>query len=373
MKKFAFLALLLLLYYIAGMYDSPALMMLFLTQLLLMAVMFCLRSYLKKNLTVSFAEHILWAEKNRPVYWRLRIENRGRLPVSKFVVSVKTERRGAKKILKRKTGGSGDTGIHSLAVEDTVITGTCGIYTFRINSLKVFDYLSLFSGKKKIKDEMTVIVFPRKYEMNIDPGIFSQDGDDEDRRSLSLQGNNYGEIRQIREYRPGDPVRNIHWNQTARTGQLWVKEYEEESSGRVRLLLDLSGAGEEFCFEEDCFFTLVYSLLFTLIRNNFQVFVSWRIPGETELPETEAGDELRCREILVWLYQIMESLPKKKQTVCEKPDQNDFLRTEGGRAEETMRITADLSWFSGDRLIYRFSGDKLEAELTEKYFTGDSI
>lgn len=108
MKKFAFLALLLLLYYIAGMYDSPALMMLFLTQLLLMAVMFCLRSYLKKNLTVSFAEHLLWAEKNRPVYWRLRIENRGRLPVSKFVVSVKTERRGAKKILKRKTGGSGE-------------------------------------------------------------------------------------------------------------------------------------------------------------------------------------------------------------------------------------------------------------------------
>ena len=48
-EKFAFLALLLLLYYIAGMYDSPALMMLFLTQLLLMAVMFCLRSYLKRT------------------------------------------------------------------------------------------------------------------------------------------------------------------------------------------------------------------------------------------------------------------------------------------------------------------------------------
>ena len=101
---------------------------------------------------------------------------------------------------------------------------------------------------------MTVIVFPRKYEMNIDPGIFSQDGDDEDRRSLSLQGNNYGEIRQIREYRPGDPVRNIHWNQTARTGQLWVKEYEErEQAGGYRLLLGLSGAGEEFCLKKICF------------------------------------------------------------------------------------------------------------------------
>ena len=38
MKKFAFLALLLLFYYIAGMYGSPALMVLFLTQLFLMAV-----------------------------------------------------------------------------------------------------------------------------------------------------------------------------------------------------------------------------------------------------------------------------------------------------------------------------------------------
>ena len=86
MKKFAFLALLLLLYYIAGMYGSPALMVLFLTQLFLMAVMFLLSFYLRRHLSASFAEKLVSAEKDRPFAWKLRTDNSGKLPVSRFVL-----------------------------------------------------------------------------------------------------------------------------------------------------------------------------------------------------------------------------------------------------------------------------------------------
>lgn len=71
MKKFAFLALLLLLYYIAGMYGSPALMVLFLTQLFLMAVMFLLSFYLRRHLSVSFAEKMVSAEKDSVIGCRM--------------------------------------------------------------------------------------------------------------------------------------------------------------------------------------------------------------------------------------------------------------------------------------------------------------
>lgn len=87
MKKFAFLALLFFIFYIAGMYESPALMVLFLTQIFLMAVMGVLAVYLKNHLLVSFGEELVWAEKDCPFTWSLRAENSGRLPISRFCMS----------------------------------------------------------------------------------------------------------------------------------------------------------------------------------------------------------------------------------------------------------------------------------------------
>lgn len=66
MTKFAFLALLFCIYYIAGMYESPALMVLFLTQLLLLPVMFLLSVYLKRHLTVSLQKKQYMRNKASP-------------------------------------------------------------------------------------------------------------------------------------------------------------------------------------------------------------------------------------------------------------------------------------------------------------------
>ena len=54
MKKFAFLVLLFFIFYIAGMYESPALMVLFLTQFFLMAGLFLLFVFLYRRLRGGF-------------------------------------------------------------------------------------------------------------------------------------------------------------------------------------------------------------------------------------------------------------------------------------------------------------------------------
>jgi uncharacterized protein (DUF58 family) len=43
----------------------------------------------------------------------------------------------------------------------------------------------------------------------------------------------------VREYAPGDPLRNIHWAATARTGQLQTRMYERTTSRSLALFLDL--------------------------------------------------------------------------------------------------------------------------------------
>jgi uncharacterized protein (DUF58 family) len=48
------------------------------------------------------------------------------------------------------------------------------------------------------------------------------------------------EFESVREYQPGDEIRSIDWNVTARTGRLQVKKFIEERELTVMLLLDAS-------------------------------------------------------------------------------------------------------------------------------------
>jgi len=50
------------------------------------------------------------------------------------------------------------------------------------------------------------------------------------------------EFRSLRDYRPGDPLRAIHWRSWARTGRPVVKEHQEEYFTRHALVLDTATA-----------------------------------------------------------------------------------------------------------------------------------
>ncbi len=52
------------------------------------------------------------------------------------------------------------------------------------------------------------------------------------------------EFEEVREYSPGDDVRDIDWNVTARTGTPFIKTYREERELTVMLAVDLSGSTE---------------------------------------------------------------------------------------------------------------------------------
>ncbi|MBI5894722.1 MAG: DUF58 domain-containing protein [Desulfobacterales bacterium] len=49
---------------------------------------------------------------------------------------------------------------------------------------------------------------------------------------------NYGEFVSLRDYRPGDNMRQIHWKSSAKRNELIVKEHQEEFYARQALILD---------------------------------------------------------------------------------------------------------------------------------------
>ena len=50
------------------------------------------------------------------------------------------------------------------------------------------------------------------------------------------------EFAEVREYAPGDDVRTIDWNVTARMGAPYVKKFVEERDLTLLLLVDVSGS-----------------------------------------------------------------------------------------------------------------------------------
>ena len=82
------------------------------------------------------------------------------------------------------------------------------------------------------------------------------------------------EFSEVREYQPGDDIRNIDWNVTARFGHPYLKIYKEERELVVMLVVDLSGSqrfgtGERFKTEAAAEISAVLSL--AAIKNNDKV------------------------------------------------------------------------------------------------------
>jgi uncharacterized protein (DUF58 family) len=84
------------------------------------------------------------------------------------------------------------------------------------------------------------------------------------------------EFSEVREYQPGDEVRSIDWNVTARMRRPFVKRYIEERELTVMLVVDLSGSerfGTVKRFKSELASELAAVLAMSAIRNNDRVGV----------------------------------------------------------------------------------------------------
>jgi uncharacterized protein (DUF58 family) len=85
------------------------------------------------------------------------------------------------------------------------------------------------------------------------------------------QGMNFDEVR---EYQPGDEVRTIDWNVTARMNHPFVKKFVEERELTVMLVVDVSGSGRFGSVEQskrELAAEIASVLAFSAIRNNDKV------------------------------------------------------------------------------------------------------
>ncbi|WP_319419678.1 DUF58 domain-containing protein [Pleurocapsa sp. FMAR1] len=99
------------------------------------------------------------------------------------------------------------------------------------------DPFNLFNAIKTISLPQSLLVLPQRYQLpriNLPGARMSQSGS----VSLASSVGDSEEFVSLRDYRPGDPLRKIHWQSWAKTGKPVVKEEKSEYFVRHALVLD---------------------------------------------------------------------------------------------------------------------------------------
>lgn len=119
-------------------------------------------------------------------------------------------------------------------------TGHCGSFQVEAVRVRVCDYLGLFSFPARVQNPIRILVRPKPIPI--------QDLPELDRylaRSWRPKpGGGYAENHELRLYRPGDNLNQIHWKLTAKTGKLTLREPMEPQRGLVLLTMTLRGSPE---------------------------------------------------------------------------------------------------------------------------------
>ncbi len=98
----------------------------------------------------------------------------------------------------------------------------------------------LLSHSRRFKDSRDrLVVLPRLGRLTSRWSRFRRGADLGDRRVARRQGTTEGDFYGLRDWRPGDSRRWIHWRTSARRGSLMVRQFEEPRNEDLTLLIDL--------------------------------------------------------------------------------------------------------------------------------------
>lgn len=114
---------------------------------------------------------------------------------------------------------------------------TRGVYPIETPRMTNGFPFGLWRCQKDILVQGEVLVRPRTYPLRSLPEIIGNELALEG--CESLRAGQEGDVVDIREFRRGDRLRQVHWAQTARRGYLMVRERQNKSRREVRVTVDL--------------------------------------------------------------------------------------------------------------------------------------
>ena len=262
-----------------------------------------------------------YVTRGETVTLRVKVAENSRLPLACVGIRGTWKAYGERKLRFRETiaGMSGGT---ERDIELELPAEHCGPAGFTLARARIYDCLGLFSFSVSGKKSKEVLITPRlealpEIEAEAVMGLLA-------RPAASEEGEPF-----VREYRPGDSPRSIHWKLTVKADEIQVKD--READRQVRLFLNLTDKVWENPEQRDVLLDRACSLM---------AFFAEVCGDRTEICWVQEGMLCRHRiqeprDIYPCIHKLA-SLKKPGAEALSEGDRADML--EGFHLEENGRL-----------------------------------
>lgn len=164
----------------------------------------------------------------------------------------------------------------------------CGRIIITLKSIRVFDYIKLFSKTINYSISREITVVPEAVSISPEVETTLSTMTDNEEFSKIRPGDDCSEIFNIREYSYGDKINRIHWNLTTKLDELMVKEYSLPVSTQIIIIFEFCSDpdSEDRLLRNDAALETVMSLSYHMIANSISHLIAWYDP-KTRMFNTE--------------------------------------------------------------------------------------
>ena len=171
-------------------------------------------------------------------------------------------------------------------------TAHCGLLRCSTEKGRVYDYLGLFWLPVREAEPVELLICPKAVQPENLPNLAHFMA----RRRKPKPGGGFSEEHELRDYRPGDNLREIHWKLSVKTDRLIVREAQEPVREMTLLTLDLRGTPDQV----DSTLEQLAWLSGWLLDHDTEHHVMWIDPADCQMASAavrsmEDLEELMCR------------------------------------------------------------------------------
>lgn len=346
--------------YIALMYNNPAILLLVYMETVLFAVSAVSLLLRRRNLQVSLDVPVGMAENGGETLVKLNIRNRGAGAVARarVLLVVRDFMRGKKKkywmTLPAIPRGENEF------IRSVVFFGT-GNYEVQLKRLRIYDRTGLLYAEVRTKSMGQVQVLPELHDVAVRLTSATQnfygESDVYDEHS---PGYDNSELFQVREYRAGDRLQNVHWKLTAKQDEIMVKEHSLPKACPVLLFLNYHphiGKRERFRLLD--FMEAAASLSFSIMDAGCPHYVVWYDAAEKDVMRLRIDEEESLFYFLGLLMKIR--FGRTREDLLQR--YKDKYRMEP--YVWVLSLDEKLQLKRNGELLIKFSAKRLEKSLAQ--------
>lgn len=168
-------------------------------------------------------------------------------------------------------------GRSNLCISFTLQSEYTGNLEIAMKSIRCYDFLKLFSLRKKCKDSIKIAILPNFYE--IEEEIITNRCAlyvESEYYSPTKSGDDPSEVFAIRKYREGDRPHRIHWKLSSKQNQLMIKEFSDPVNCSVLIYLDLNiPRDKDYLVYIDALLESALSISYSLLLKKQYHYFAW--------------------------------------------------------------------------------------------------